>query len=63
LYAFYCCSSLTSVEFKDTTDWYVTINETDCQNKENGTKVDVTTPTNNDDYFKSTYDYYYWYKK
>ena len=61
--AFYDCDSLTSITFEDTSNWYMTTNKTDWQNKENGELTDLTNPTTNDDYFKSTYYNYYWYKK
>ena len=35
----------------------------DWQNKINGTETNVTDPSTNDSYFKSTYSDYYWYKK
>ena len=62
-HAFYNCTSLTSITFADTSTWYRTTSKSDWQNKTNGTETDVSVPTDNDDYFKSTYNYYYWYKK
>ena len=67
-HAFYECTSLASIEFEDTTDWYRVENETDWENKENGTLVNVSTPTYNDNLFVDEnhgyYGYsYYWYKK
>ena len=62
-YAFCSCDSLTRISFVDTSTWYITTSESDWQNKTNGTQTDVSVPTNNDGYFKSTYENYYWYKK
>ena len=62
-YAFNSCSSLTSVTFEDTSTWYRTMSRSDWQNKTGGTATSVTTPTTNDDYLKSKYEVYYWYKK
>ena len=61
--AFASCYSLTSITFEDTSTWCRTTSESDWNNKTNGTETDVSVPTNNDDYFKSTYSNYYWYKK
>ena len=61
--AFDCCGGLESITFADTSTWYRTTNESDWQNKTDGTQTDVSVPTNNDDYFQSTYRDYYWYKK
>ena len=62
-YAFNRCDRLTSITFADTTIWYRTANSSDWQNKTNGTETNVTDPSTNDSYFKSTYSDYYWYKK
>ncbi|MBQ9782468.1 MAG: leucine-rich repeat domain-containing protein [Clostridia bacterium] len=59
--AFYLCRSLTSVTFNDTSTWYRTKSSSDWENKTGGTEMDVSTPTNNDDYFK--YASSYWYKE
>ncbi len=61
-YAFEDCTSLTSVIFEDTDGWYVTDDETNWQNKMGGTIIDVTSPSTNATYFKSTYCNFYWYK-
>ena len=57
--AFEYCRSLTSVTFKDTTTWYVTENS----DYTGGTQIDVTNPSQNATYLKSTYYDYYWYKE
>ncbi len=59
--AFRDCASLTSISFEDTLTWYIG-NQSDWYNK-TGTEIDVSVPTKNDDYFKSTYYICYWYKK
>lgn len=61
-YAFYGCNSLTRVKFDDAKYWYVTTIESDWQNKENGTRVSVSSASSSATYLKSTYYYYYWYK-
>ena len=53
---------LKSVLFEDTTTWYYTSNYENWINKANGTEIDVNNAVANATYFKSTYDYYYWYK-
>ena len=58
-YAFYDCSSLTSVTFKDTNNWYYTSNS----NYTGGTAVNVTDKAQNATYLTGTYYYMYWYKK
>ena len=55
IHAFTNCSSITNITFNDTSNWYRT---TDGQ----GINTIVTNPTANADYFKYTYNYYYWYK-
>jgi len=62
-YAFWECSGLTSIIFEDTSTWYRTKSSSDWENKTGGTSTSVTNPSTNATYFKSTYDYYYWYKK
>ncbi len=61
-YAFDGCSGLASVTFSDTSTWYRTNDPTNWENKTGGTITDVTSSSTNATYFKSTYDYYYWYK-
>ncbi len=58
-YAFYKCTSLTSVTFENTNGWYVT----KTQGATSGTNVDVTNAATNVTNLKSTYNYYYWYRK
>ncbi|MBP3495790.1 MAG: leucine-rich repeat domain-containing protein [Clostridia bacterium] len=58
-YAFYNCFKLTSVNFENTTGWYVT----ESQGATSGTDVDVTDTSTNATYLKSTYQNYYWYRK
>lgn len=60
---FYACDLLTSIKFNDTTTWYRTTNSRSWENKSGGTLTPLSVPTTNDDYFKSTYSDYYWYKK
>ena len=60
--AFCYCSSLTSITFKDTSTWYRTDSYSAWINKTGGTETDVTNPSNNATYFKSTYYDHYWYK-
>ena len=62
-YAFYGCDSLTSITFSDTSTWYRTGYYYDWNNKTGGNETDVTNSSTNATYFKSTYVYYYWYKK
>ena len=57
--AFYGCDRLTSITFEDTSTWYYTKNN----NQTGGTEIDLTGPSTNATYFKSTYYIYYWYKK
>ncbi len=57
--AFDYCDSLTSVTFEDAEGWYVTTTE----NATSGTDVTLTDTSTNATYLKSTYRYYYWYKK
>ena len=57
--AFYGCSKLTSVTFVDTDTWYYTSNS----NYTNGTQINVTVPSDNATYLKSTYYAKYWYKE
>ena len=57
--AFYWSSSLTSIIFEDTSTWYYTSKD----DYTGGTVIDVTDPTQNATYLKSTYDDKYWYKK
>ncbi len=52
------CISLESITFADTSTWYRTTNS----DYTGGTETDVTTPSTNATYFKSTYYNYYWYK-
>ncbi len=61
-YAFDGCTALESITFLDTTTWYRTTNSSNWQNKAGGTLTDLTTPSQNATYFKSTYYNYYWYK-
>ena len=61
--AFRGCSKLTSVTFNDTSTWYSTTSSSNWENKTGGTETDVTNPSTNATYFKSTYFSYYWYKK
>ena len=60
-YAFYSCTSLTSVTFKDTTTWQKASNDSFTSNVSN---VDVSNPTQNATWLKSTSGYYnyYWRK-
>ena len=60
---FYGCDSLTSITFEDTSTWYRTENESDWNNKTNGTETDFSSPETNANYLKSTYESYCWYKK
>ncbi len=60
--AFTYCDSLTSITFSDTSTWYLTSSSSDWERKTGGTEVDVTDASTNATYFKSTYNYYYWYK-
>ena len=62
-YAFYGCSKLTSITFKDTSTWYRTTNSSNWQNKTGGTQTSVTNSSTNATYFTSNYYNYYWYKK
>ncbi|MBO5092657.1 MAG: leucine-rich repeat protein, partial [Clostridia bacterium] len=57
-YAFYNCTSLTSVTFENTSGWYVT----KTQGATSGTNVDVTSATTNATNLKSNYVDYYWYR-
>ena len=57
IYAFYNCTSLTSVTFGNTSGWYVT----KTQGATSGTDVDVTNVENNATRLKNTYYQYYWY--
>ncbi|MBR2617315.1 MAG: leucine-rich repeat domain-containing protein [Clostridia bacterium] len=61
-YAFEYCDSLTKITFSDTSTWYRTTNNSNWYNKTGGTQTNVSTPTQNATYFKSTYNDYYWYK-
>ncbi|MDD4290641.1 MAG: leucine-rich repeat domain-containing protein [Clostridia bacterium] len=61
-YAFYGCSSLTQIVFEDTEYWFRTTSSSDFENKINGTFTDLSNPTDNANYFKSTYANYGWYK-
>ena len=58
-YAFTACNSLTSIIFEDTSTWYYTSKD----DYTGGTVIDVTDPTQNATYLKSTYYNKYWYKK
>ncbi len=58
-YAFSGCGGLTSVTFDDPTGWYVTRT----QGATSGTYVNLINASTNANYFTSTYDDYYWYKK
>ncbi|MBR2384103.1 MAG: leucine-rich repeat domain-containing protein, partial [Clostridia bacterium] len=58
-YAFYDCRYLTSVTFKDTSTWYYTSSTLNT----GGTSINVTNPTKNVTYLRSTYCYYFWYKE
>ena len=60
---FYGCDSLTSIGFRDTSDWYRTTSSTDWSNKTGGTSISVANASANATYFISTYKDYYWYKK
>jgi len=57
--AFYNCNSLSSIAFEDTSTWYFSSSSSIL----GGTKISVTTPSNNATYFKSSYTNYYWYKQ
>ena len=57
--AFYGCSKLTSVTFVDTDTWYYT----NSSKYTNGTQINVTVPSDNATYLKSTYYAKYWYKE
>ena len=57
-YAFNNCSSLRSVIFEDTSTWY----STSYSSYSGGTKISVTTPSNNATYLKSHYPHCYWYQ-
>ena len=57
-YAFLFCSSLTSVTFNNTNNWYYTNNE----NYTGGTAINVTDTAQNADNLKDTYSGYYWYR-
>ena len=57
--AFEECNSLTSVTFEDPNGWYVAR----AQDDPSGTKVTLTNPSTNAKYLKSTFLYFYWYKK
>ena len=61
-YVFYYCDSLTSVIFEDSSTWYRTSNSSNWEDKINGTKKDVTNPSNNATYFRYSYEGDYWYK-
>ena len=61
------CDSLVSLTFNDTSTWYrmqiyVGTDRQNWQNKTGGEITNVTNPSANVVYFKSTYSGYYWYK-
>ena len=57
-------SVVTSITFSDTSTWFKVADETNWNSYTGGTEVDVTTPSQNATWFKSTSGYwdYYWYK-
>ncbi len=58
------CSSLTSIEFEDTTDWYRVGNKTYWENKENGTLITYPQDFGIIEFVWSNYNSgCYWYKK
>ena len=56
--AFYGCDSLQKITFEDTSTWYAS----DSSDYKNGFRINVTSPTTNATYFKSTI-HKYWYKE
>ena len=49
--AFLFCNSLSEVVFEDVSNWYATNEESDWNNCINGTKIDVTNPLKNAEFF------------
>ncbi len=61
-YAF-SCDGLISVEFKDTDNWYRTLNYEDWVNKTNGIGITLYDTSKNAEFLSGKYRDYYWYKK
>ena len=60
--AFDFCSVLLNVTFEDSSNWYITDNYSDWNNKINGVPIDVSNPETNATNFKGSLRNYYWYK-